>query len=133
MLAREVVTRVATGEDIGTYAGSGVHHLRVTDPDLIDPWYLAGFLSSAEAGRQATSVTSSLSTRSRVDPRRVRIPLPPIDRQRAYGHAFRSIAEFTTAVRTVHDLGIDLPRDLTETVAAVLRAPLAGRQPTALR
>ncbi|MEU9946182.1 N-6 DNA methylase [Streptomyces lavendulae] len=132
-LAREVVTRVATGEDVGTYAGSGVHHLRVTDPELVDPWYLAGFLASAEGGRQAASVTSTLSTRTRVDPRRVRIPLPPIDRQRAYGHAFRSIAEFTTAVRAVHDLGIDLARDLAETVAADLRASLTDSRPTAHR
>ncbi|MEU6891145.1 N-6 DNA methylase [Streptomyces sp. NPDC046557] len=133
MLAREVVARVATGGDVGTYAGSGIHHLRVTDPELVDPWYLAGFLSSAEGGRQAASVTSTLSTRTRVDPRRVRIPLPPIGRQRAYGHAFRSIAEFTTAVRAVHDLGIGLARDLTETIAADLRASLADNQPAAHR
>ncbi|MEU5146743.1 N-6 DNA methylase [Streptomyces yangpuensis] len=133
VLAHEVVARVATGDDVGTYAGSGVHHLRVTDPELVDPWYLAGFLSSAEGGRQAASVTSSPSTRYRVDPRRVRIPLPPIDRQRAYGHTFRSIAEFTTAVRTVHDLGIDLARDLAETVTADLRASLTDSRPTARR
>ncbi|WP_031140294.1 hypothetical protein [Streptomyces xanthophaeus] len=132
-LAREVVARVATGEDVGTYAGSGVHRLRVTDPDLVDPWYLAGFLSSPEGGWQAASVTSTLGARSRVDPRRVRISLPPGDLQRAYGLTFRSITEFTTAVRGVHDPGIALARDLIETVAADLRASLAVCRPAAHR
>ncbi|MGW3054432.1 N-6 DNA methylase [Streptomyces goshikiensis] len=131
VMARDVVARVAAGEDVGAYPGSGVHHLRVTDPELVDPWYLAGYLSSAEGSRQAASVTSTLSTRTRVDPRRVRLPLPPIDRQNAYGQAFRSIAEFATVVRAVHNLGIGLARDLSESVAADLRVPLGDNQPAA--
>ncbi|MFD9162564.1 N-6 DNA methylase [Streptomyces sp. NPDC059558] len=116
---RTVVARVATDEDSGAYPAPTLHHIRVTDTELLDPWFLAGYLSSTEGGHQATSTTSSLHTR--VDPRRVRVPLLPIERQRAYGEAFRTIAEFTRALRAAHDLGQDLARNSTDAVAAALR------------
>lgn len=119
VVTRTVVARVATDEDAGAYPVSTLHHIRVTDTELLDPWFLAGYLSSSEGGHQAASATSSLHTR--VDPRRVRVPLLPIERQRAYGEAFRTIAEFTRALRAAHDLGQDLARNSTDAVAAALR------------
>jgi hypothetical protein len=121
VVTRAVVARVATDEDAGAYPVPTLHHIRVTDTELLDPWFLAGYLSSSEGGHQAASATSSLGLHTRVDPRRVRVPLLPIARQRAYGEAFRTIAEFTRALRAAHDLGQDLARNSTDAVAAALR------------
>ncbi|MEU1803024.1 N-6 DNA methylase [Streptomyces sp. NPDC019937] len=121
VMADTIVARVATAEDAGAYPDSGVHHLRVTDPELVDPWYLAGYLSSAEGSRQAASATSALGLHARIDPRRVRIPLVPLERQRLFGEAFRSVARFTRALRTVHDLGEELARNSIDALAAEFR------------
>lgn len=119
VVTRTIVARVATDEDAGAYPAPTLHHIRVTDTELLDPWFLAGYLSSTEGGHQTASTTSSLHTR--VDPRRVRVPLLPIERQRAYGEAFHTIAEFTRALRAAHDLGQDLARNSTDAVAVALR------------
>lgn len=125
MVTRTVVARVATDEDAGAYPAPSLHHIRVTDTELLDPWFLAGYLSSTEGGHQATSATSSPHTR--VDPRRVRVPLLSIERQRVYGNAFRTIAEFTRALQATHDLGQDLARNSTDAVAAALGERQRGR------
>ncbi|MFE7972530.1 N-6 DNA methylase [Streptomyces shenzhenensis] len=119
--ARSVVARVATVEDADAYPAATLHHIRVANTDILDPWYLAGFLSSVEGAHQAVSATSSLGSHTRLDPRRVRVPLFPIDRQRAYGAAFRAVADFSRLLRTAHDMGQDLARDATEAVAGALR------------
>jgi hypothetical protein len=52
VVARRLTARVAAGDDGGAYPSSVVFVLR-TDPAVLDPWFLAGFLSSAEgAGRR---------------------------------------------------------------------------------
>lgn len=119
VVATRVVARVASEEDAGAYPSSGVYLMR-TDPAVLDPWYLAGYLSSSEGGRQAVRLSSSLGGHSRVDPRRARVPMPPLDVQRAYGDAFRRRAEFSRALRTVYDLGQDLFRNGTDAIAADL-------------
>ncbi|WP_427922829.1 N-6 DNA methylase [Streptomyces sp. cg40] len=119
-ITRNVVARVATEEDAGSYPSASVHHIRITDPELLDPWFFAGYLSSSEGSRQASTATSTLGVHARIDPRRVRLPLLPIEQQRTYGEVFRSISEFTRVLHTVHDLGSELARDATDALAAGL-------------
>ena len=63
------------------------------DSAVIDPWYLAGLLSSSDSGRQAIRMASTLGDTVRFDPRRVRIQVLPIEDQRTYGAAFRRLAD----------------------------------------
>ncbi|MFD4409248.1 hypothetical protein ACFWOX_33210 [Streptomyces sp. NPDC058467] len=121
-VAREMQARVATDADAGAFPTAGLHHLRITDRELVDPWYLASYLSSAEGTRQAASVTSTMGLPARIDPRRVRVPLPPIEQQRGFGEAFRSLAAFADAPRAVDNLGRRLVRASTDALAAELRA-----------
>jgi hypothetical protein len=46
-----------------------------SDPAVLDPWFLAGFLSSADGGRQAERLGSSLGGDVRVDSRRLGWPI----------------------------------------------------------
>jgi hypothetical protein len=119
LIGRRLIARVATGGDVGAYLSSTVFLIR-PDTATIDPWFLAGFLSSSEGGRQAARMTSTLGEHIRFDPRRVRIPLLPIATQRAYGEAFRKFWEFARTLRAAHDLGIDFVRDLIDVTAAPL-------------
>jgi hypothetical protein len=118
-ITRTVVARVATGEDAGAYPTRSVLVVR-TDPQVLDPWFLAGYLSSGEGGRQAERFSTSLGGHVRVELRRVRLPLPPIEVQRRYGEAFRRLDEFRRNLRAAHDLGQQLTRDLAHLVAAAL-------------
>lgn len=124
-VTRTVVARVATEDDAGAYPARSVLVVR-TDRQVLDPWYLAGFLSSAEGGRRAEGVGSSLGGAIRVDLRRLRLPLPPIEVQRAYGEAFRRLSDYRRNLRAAHDLGQQLIQDLTNMITTDLttdRAP----------
>ncbi|WP_283133162.1 N-6 DNA methylase [Rhizohabitans arisaemae] len=76
------------------------------DAERVDPHFLAGFLRIA--GGAGTARASSASTR--IDARRVRIPRLPIEEQRAYGAAFRSLTEFEDGVRAAGSLARSLVR-----------------------
>lgn len=105
---------VADGDPlIGTGAGRGVAALR-TDPGLLDPWFVAGFLRSDAAARQAVS---HASTTSRMDIRKAPLPRLPLNRQRAYAAAFRRIVEFSDSLRLVADLGERFAREITDALA----------------
>lgn len=119
VVARRLTARVAVDEDIGAYPWSTVYVVR-TDPAILDPWFLAGYLSSSDGGRQAERVGSSLGGDMRVDLRRVRIPLVPIDAQRAYGQMFKQLSEFTRALRATHDLGLELAHNSTDAITSGL-------------
>jgi hypothetical protein len=56
----------------------------------------------------------------RVDLRRVRIPLVPIDAQRAYGQMFKRLSEFTRTLSATHDLGLELARNSTDAITSGL-------------
>lgn len=120
LVARRLTARVAAGLDVGAYLSPTVYLIR-PDPATIDPWFLAGFLSSSDGERQAARMASTLGEQIRFDPRRVRIPLPPIERQRVYGEGFRRFWEFASTLRAVHDLGIDFVRDMIDATAESLR------------
>ncbi|MFI5906285.1 N-6 DNA methylase [Dactylosporangium sp. NPDC051541] len=126
LVARRVTARVATAEDVGAYPSSTVYVVR-TDPTVLDPWYLAGYLSSSDGERQAERMGSSLGGHLRVDLRRVRIPLVPIETQRAYGQLFQELAEFTRHLRATHDLGMELASNSIDAIASSLT--VAGEPP----
>ncbi|WP_037579962.1 N-6 DNA methylase [Phaeacidiphilus oryzae] len=82
--------------------------------ELLDPWFLAGFLRAAAAAAGSAGTTATLSRR---DVRRLRVPRLPLDQQRGYGREFRRIAEFEERLRAAAEGGARLARLLTEGVA----------------
>jgi hypothetical protein len=60
------------------------------------------------------------SDRFRFEPRKVRIPLLPIEAQRAYGESFRRLWDFARTLRATHDEGVGLVRDLIDALATPL-------------
>ncbi|MFG2819854.1 N-6 DNA methylase [Kitasatospora sp. NPDC048365] len=101
VLGRGATARVIDGPTAGAALGRNVYLLR-TDPAVLDPWFLAGFLRSTANSRQASSFTSSAT---RLDVRRLQVPrLPPAD-QRRYGERFRAVAAFEEASRSAARLG----------------------------
>lgn len=119
LVGRRLTARVAAGPDVGAYLSPSVVLIR-TDETTVDPWFLAGFLSSSGGGHQAARMSSTLGEHIRFDARRVRIPLPPIGTQRAYGETFRMLWEFARTLRAAHDLGIDVVRDMIDITAGTL-------------
>ncbi|WP_328954471.1 hypothetical protein [Kitasatospora purpeofusca] len=112
-LARSVVARVATEEQIGAQLGMGVHAVRV-NPNILDPWFAAGVLSSADnirrAGRSATGMGGAL----RIDVKRLHLPVLPIEDQRRYGEALRRLADFEAALARTAEQGRKTVRNLAE-------------------
>lgn len=91
---------------------------------MLDPWYLAGVLSSSDSSRQAARMASTLGDTTRFDPRRVRIPVLPIEDQRTHGAAFHRLADLARTLRAAHDEGNALIRDLIDaTVSSISVAP----------
>ncbi|MEV6098973.1 N-6 DNA methylase [Nocardia sp. NPDC051981] len=84
--------RVATAEDAGSIRGPHIHTLRV-DPDRLDPWFLAGFLTGAE------NVSATRTSTVRFDPSRLRIPVLGLAEQQRYGEMFRLLFLLRTAAR----------------------------------
>ncbi|MEV6980483.1 N-6 DNA methylase [Sphaerisporangium sp. NPDC051017] len=87
----------------GAILGPRVSLLR-TDPEQLDPHFVAGFVASSINARHYTT----LASRAQVDVRRADIPLLPIAEQRRYGEAFRRLAEFEASLRQAAALGEDL-------------------------
>jgi hypothetical protein len=117
LIGRRFTARVAAGKDVGAYLSPTVYLIR---PDIaaFDPWFLAGVLSSTGGDRQAARMASTLGDRIRFDPRRVRIPLLPIEDQRAYGESFRRLWDFARTLRIAYDEGTDLVHELIDATAA---------------
>ncbi|HEX6498997.1 MAG TPA: N-6 DNA methylase [Micromonosporaceae bacterium] len=105
--------RVADERDAGQPLGRNRYLLR-PDPQRLDPWFLAGFLSADENVHAAATGTSIV----RVDARRLRVPLLPLDEQRRYGEAFRRL----NALRTAADLANRLADDTVRALATGLTA-----------
>ncbi|MFD7652855.1 N-6 DNA methylase [Actinosynnema sp. NPDC059797] len=128
MFAKTSIARVATEDDAGAHLDVGIYLVR-TDVNILDPWYLAGCLSSGEGSRQARSVTSSAAVGSRIDPRRVRIFLLPLEQQQEYGAEFRRIADFVRSMRTAHDIGCELARNSADAISATLSVAVEENAP----
>ncbi|MEV5160214.1 N-6 DNA methylase [Streptomyces sp. NPDC053728] len=107
------MARVADEADAGALLGPQVHLFR-PDPARLDPWFLAGFLGSAEN----IAAASTGSTTVHVSPGRLRVPLLPLEEQRRYGEAFRR----------VHRLRAEAARatELADETARLLAGGLTG-------
>lgn len=116
-IAGQLLARVATAEQVGAQLDTTVHALR-PNADMLDPWFLAGVLSRRENEHIVVRQSTTSSAQTRIDVKRLRVPLPPIDVQRRYGEAFRRIADFETSLARVNDLGRLLARGLGDGLAA---------------
>lgn len=95
-----VPVRVAEAEDAGKLLGPHLFLLR-PDPERLDPWFLAGFLSAEDNTQRATTGTSIV----RLDVKRLRVPLVSSQSQRDYGRAFRHLTRLREAAALVGTLG----------------------------
>lgn len=91
--------RVVDDSEPALPAGAAVHVLR-PDPERLDSWFLAGFLS-AEDNQSAASTGSTIL---RLDIRRLRVPLMPLAEQRRFGQAFRHLHALQEDARQVQEL-----------------------------
>jgi hypothetical protein len=105
------VARVATDQQVGAVLGRGVHAVRI-DPEVLDPWFLAGAISGADSRRTAGHVASTLSGTLRIDIKRLQIPVLPIETQRRYGEVHRRLAEFETLVQQAAARSSEIAREL---------------------
>ncbi|MDF9816759.1 N-6 DNA methylase [Streptomyces sp. SPB162] len=112
-ITRSVVARVATHEQVGARIGMGVHVVRV-NPEILDPWFTAGVLSSSENTRKAGRSTAGTGGALRIDVKRLQLPVLPIDTQRRYGSALKSLASFETELARAAELGHETARSLAE-------------------
>ncbi|MBB2501735.1 HsdM family class I SAM-dependent methyltransferase [Amycolatopsis echigonensis] len=81
--------------------GPALSRYRV-DPELLDAQFLAGCLRAADFPVHSAS--------TRIDARRLKVPRHPLETQRAYGVAFRALADFDRALRQTAEIGRDLVR-----------------------
>lgn len=88
-------------------------HLIRPDTDVLDAWFLAGFLAAPANVKQASYGTAAI----RVDARRLAVPLLPLERQRLYGTIFRRLRELDGAIAEVATLAGNLTGTLTRSLA----------------
>ncbi|WP_330452475.1 MULTISPECIES: N-6 DNA methylase [unclassified Streptomyces] len=108
VLGGVTVVRVVDEATAGAALGRNLQLLR-PDPDVLDPWFLAGFLRGTTNNRQASS---HASTATRLDARRLQLPRLPLAEQRRYGERFRALAAFEDALRLAGRLGGQLVQGL---------------------
>jgi SAM-dependent methyltransferase len=121
--AGPMAVRVASAEDDGAILGRGLYLIR-PDPERIDPWFLSGFLANPANAQQATYGTTS----TRIDVRRMTVPLLPLQEQQRYGIAFRQLNAFGAAASEFAGLAGDLTTALGKSLAegALLPGSRAG-------
>ncbi|MET8258189.1 N-6 DNA methylase [Micromonospora sp. NPDC005205] len=88
LFARPYRARVAAAADDGRPLGRQ-HLLLRPDPQRLDAWFLAGFLSAEEN----VNAAATGSTIVRVDVRRLQVPVMTLPDQQRYGRAFRQVQE----------------------------------------
>lgn len=114
--------RVVDDGDAGVLLGRRLYLLR-PDPERLDPWFLAGFLSAEENIYGATTGTSIV----RLDVKRLRVPLLPLEQQRNYGKAFKHLHEMRAAARAAAQLADKTVRELAMGLTSgALLPPEAG-------
>jgi hypothetical protein len=115
-----VRARVAEQDDAGAILGRGLHLIR-PDPERLDPWFLGGFLSSPASVRSA----SGGPTGTRIDVRRLTVPVLPLGEQRRYGAEFRELHYLDTASRDLATITTLLSRTLGDNLVAGRLKPRA--------
>jgi SAM-dependent methyltransferase/predicted DNA-binding transcriptional regulator AlpA len=120
------IARVAAGADGEAILGRGLHLIRA-EPGRIDPWFLSGFLASPANIQQA----SYGSTVTRIDVRRLAVPLLPPSEQRRYGLAFRQLHGFRVSSEEFASQSRTLARLLCRALAdgGLQPAPDSHEQP----
>jgi hypothetical protein len=109
---RTVVVGVALAAQRDTLLDRHVHLIR-PDTDVLDPWFLAGFLAAPANVKQASYGTAAI----RVDARRLTVPLVPLEQQRLYGTIFRRLRELDAAIAEVATLAGNLTGMLARSLA----------------
>ncbi|MEU1898456.1 N-6 DNA methylase [Nocardiopsis dassonvillei] len=115
-VAPRPAARVATGDDAGAFPGSGLYVVR-TNPGAVDPWFLAGFVTSSGESQNITRSSSSMRGHLRIDPSRMRLPVLPVEEQRRYGELFRKVARFREALLEFQGWGEELADQAVDLVA----------------
>lgn len=118
-----VTARVATGEDEEAILGRGLHLIRA-ESERINPWFLAGFIASPANIQQA----SYGSMVTRIDVRRLTVPLLPLSEQSRYGTAFRELHRFRVSCEEFARLSETLSRLLARALAEGGLLPGPGGQ-----
>ena len=83
------------------------------DLEVLDPWFLAGFLTAPANVKQASYGTSAI----RIDVHRLAVPLLPLEQQQVYGAIFRRLRDLDAAIAEVVSLAGDLSSLLTMSLA----------------
>ncbi|WP_150241123.1 N-6 DNA methylase [Nocardiopsis quinghaiensis] len=115
-VARRPAARVATADDEGAYPGGGLYVVR-TNPGAVDPWFLAGFVTSSGESQNTARVSSSMRGQLRVDPARMRLPVLPVEEQRRYGELFRQVSRFREALLEFQEWGGELADQAVDLIA----------------
>jgi type I restriction-modification system DNA methylase subunit len=115
-VAPRPTARVATGDDAGAFPGGGLYVVR-TNPGAVDPWFLAGFVTSSGESQNITRLSSSMRGHLRIDPSRMRLPVLPVEEQRRYGELFRKVARFREALLEFQGWGEELADQAVDLVA----------------
>ncbi|MCP3013090.1 N-6 DNA methylase [Nocardiopsis dassonvillei] len=115
-VAPRPAARVATGDDAGAFPGGGLYVVR-TNPGAVDPWFLAGFVTSSGESQNITRLSSSMRGHLRIDPSRMRLPVLPVEEQRRYGELFRRVARFREALLEFRGWGEELADQAVDLVA----------------
>ncbi|MFF0967456.1 N-6 DNA methylase [Streptomyces sp. NPDC003703] len=121
-LAGDLVAKVATEEQIGARLGPGVHAVRV-DPDLLDPWFVAGAVTHPDNAARAARPSVTASGALRIDVKRLRLPLLPVDVQRRRGSVLRGLDRWGAELTRTAEAGQALARAFT---AALIDGKLAA-------
>jgi hypothetical protein len=94
--------------------GPQIYALRA-DPELLDPWFLAGCLRAPGNLRQASTHTS---TSAKIDVRKLQVLQIPLTRQRHYGRAFRAVIQLEASLADIRNVGEGLLHTLSDRLAA---------------
>ncbi len=106
--------RVWVQKDTPLVLGPQLHALR-PDPELLDPWFLAGCLRAPANARQAGSHTSSSA---RIDVRRLQVLQLSLTEQEPYAVAFRELLALEESLRSVAAVGADVVRGFGDALSA---------------
>lgn len=85
------------------------------DPELLDPWFLAGCLRAPANARQAGSHTSSSA---RIDVRKLQVLQFSLAEQRPHAAAFRELLALEDSLRSMAAVGEGLVRSIGDGLAA---------------
>lgn len=116
LLGQPVVARVATTEQVGAQLGPGVCAIRI-QPGVLDPRFVAGALMRTDSAR-TTGRALPVTTGLRVEVKRFRVPVLPIDVQRSFGEVFAQLTMLDAQLRRVAVQGSDLVQELLAAIAA---------------